>query len=401
MSSQFLAVASIVVAGQGFLLMPIILSSGRRSSLADYLLAALTCVVAMRMLVFHLLTMGISYPQVFGPLSQIFFLGGPLLYLYTRALTDSEFHMQRRLLLHFLPAVLSTLATRWLYSAHSFGGGYPTELDQAAAHIQPFHKLIGAGFFAGYVAMALRLLPTCATGGTEIEPRTRRWLRELLWLSLGAALLVAAWGFYVLHSPAAGQALSESVEFIGNTLLLYLIATVGLRQHRATTAPSTIGATSSLPIAETRPAPAEENKSRYGRTSLSDERARELWNAVTEHMATQEPFLDCNLTLAELAEAIGSYPRELSQVLNTVGSQNFYDFVNGYRAIKARDLIRADRRGRAMVDIALAAGFTSRSMLYKYFSKCFSMTPAQWRKSEASQPAGGVDLGDRARRAAA
>lgn len=390
MSSHFLGIASIVVAGQGFLLMFVILSIGKNRPLANYLLAALIGVVATRMLVFHLLTLGVSRPTVLGSLSQAFFFGGPLLYLYTRAVIDADFHCRAGHLLHILPALLSIAATPWLYGAHAFASGYPVEIDTITQYTHTLHKLIATGYFAGYALMAMLLLPSARTQRMRVpdaEPPALRWLRELLLLSLLAALAVAGWCLYVLHDLHAGQRVSESVEFLGNTLLFYLIATAGIRHYlqagtRSAAAPPVAPVEPAAPGDTNTAKPAETLKTRYDRTSLSEKRARELWQTVTQHMQTHEPYLDSELSLAELAAAVDSYPRELSQVLNTVGNQSFYDFVNGYRAAKARELIRSDKRGTAMVDIALAAGFTGRSTLYKYFTKCFAVTPSQLRKTQ-------------------
>lgn len=402
MSADLIALTSAIIAGQGLLLIGVVLSTGRDRPPANMLLAALIAVITLRMAVFHLLARGFSFPMLLGPLSQAFLLGGPLLYLYANVLVEPAFRWRLRHLLHVVPALASAIATPWLYSPNSFIHGVPP--DTAILHLHGLHKLIAVCVFSVYAVAAIR---SARRGADTIEPAAIIWLRELLMLSLLGALAVATWCLRLLIGSSPSRPLTEMIEFSGYALLFYLIATAGVRRHlRLGTAQpmpaavseiqaATVVAESTGPIeapplffdsppAEPQPPPraaeSSEARSKYERTSLTETRARQLWERVTAYMKSDEPYLDCDLSLAELAAAVDSYPRELSQVLNTVGGQTFYDFVNGYRAAKARELIRSGDH-TAMVDIALAAGFNGRSTLYKHFMKCFAVTPSQFRKT--------------------
>lgn len=397
MSANFIALASAIIAGQGLLLIGVVLSVGRDRPLANVLLAMLIAVITVRIAVFHLLAQGFSFPILLGPLSQAFLFGGPLLYLYTRVLVEQAFQWRPHQLLHLLPALVSATATPWLYSPNSFTDD---ALPSAAIlHLHGLHKLIAVCGFAAYVMMAIR---GTRRNADIIEPTTIVWLRGLLMLSLLAALAVAAWCLRLLIGPDTSRPLTEIVEFGGYSLLFYLIATAGVRRHlRLGSAQPMPAAASEMqavaviaesidpPILDSPslepqspPVTAEpsEAPSKYERTSLTETRARQLWERMTNYMKSDEPYLNCDLSLAELAAAVDSYPRELSQVLNTIGDQTFYSFVNGYRAAKAHDLILNGDHS-AMVDIALAAGFNGRSTMYKHFVKHFAVTPSQFRKT--------------------
>lgn len=382
MIHPFTAFASAIIAGQGLLLIGVLLSIGRDRPLANALLATLIAAVAARIGVYHLLAQGVSNPTLLGLFSQAFFLGGPLLYLYTRALLEPTSRLRLRDTLHFLPAFASAVATPWLYDPYSFSETYPADTALQQLHTIDKHKLVAVGVFVVYVAFALHRVR--ASG--DIEGAANRWLRRLLSPSLlGAAVLVLAlWCSRMVLGPPIGGLLAEAIEFGSYALLFYFIATVGVRGHlRLDTHKVQIAPESPHDM----PAPAGSIEStetatrgRYQRTSLTQARAQQLWKQVNRYMESDEPYLNCDLNLADLATAIDSYPRELSQVLNTIGEQNFYDFVNRYRATKARDLIRTQPH-IAMIDIALAAGFNGRSTLYKHFVRCFEMTPSQFRKT--------------------
>jgi AraC-like DNA-binding protein len=243
------------------------------------------------------------------------------------------------------------------------------------------------------MAMLRRREQAAPSAHAAVEPSALNWLFELLALALFTALAVAGWNLHMLVAESPRLAWSEGIEFCGNALLFYLTATVGIRRHIRFGRHAETGIGPAAPAGPDQPPSAADagdaDKGRYERTSLTEQRAQQLWRQVTHYMESKEPYLDCDLNLADLAAAVASYPRELSQVLNTVGQQSFYDFVNGYRAAKARALIQQDTRGAGMVDIALAAGFTGRSTLYKHFNKCFALTPSQFRKmcSAEARPA--------------
>ncbi len=101
-------------------------------------------------------------------------------------------------------------------------------------------------------------------------------------------------------------------------------------------------------------------------------------------MYEQEPFLDNELRLAQLASALGVSTQSLSQVINTFSGQNFYDLINGFRARKAVQLLESPGyKSRSILDISMEAGFANKVTFYKHFKKHFNMNPSDYRKTSA------------------
>ena len=129
------------------------------------------------------------------------------------------------------------------------------------------------------------------------------------------------------------------------------------------------------------PLSAVHNNAKYQRSALSQELVDDVWQRVNDYMNKHEPFLDSELRMPQLAAHIGYSPNELSQAINRIAGQNFYEFVNAFRARKAKKLIRAraDRK-IPMLDIALEVGFASKATFYKHFKRHFNQTPVEYKK---------------------
>ncbi|MCL2911314.1 helix-turn-helix domain-containing protein [Shewanella aquimarina] len=104
-----------------------------------------------------------------------------------------------------------------------------------------------------------------------------------------------------------------------------------------------------------------------------------LSNVVKQHMAEHRPYLDNQLTLTRLAEAVGLTPHHLSEVLNQQESKNFYQFVNQYRIHYFCEKLRADSSAK-LLDLALESGFSSKSTFNAVFKQFTGKTPSQYRE---------------------
>jgi len=103
--------------------------------------------------------------------------------------------------------------------------------------------------------------------------------------------------------------------------------------------------------------------------------------AIDLYMNTEKPHLDSRLTLGQLARAIDTPERELSQLFGNSDDGNFYNFINRYRVQEAKELLRSAAESRTSVEaVGLMAGFRSRSTFYEAFRKGAGKTPAQYRK---------------------
>ena len=107
-----------------------------------------------------------------------------------------------------------------------------------------------------------------------------------------------------------------------------------------------------------------------------------LLEVVREHMKAHKTYLDNQLTLIRLAEAVNISTHHLSEVLNQHGGKNFYQFVNEYRINYICEQLKVDRDIK-ILDLALSAGFSSKSTFNAVFKQFMQLTPSQYRKQLA------------------
>jgi AraC-like DNA-binding protein len=98
-------------------------------------------------------------------------------------------------------------------------------------------------------------------------------------------------------------------------------------------------------------------------------------------MHDDKAYLECDLTLAELAARVGASAHELSQYLSVHEQKSFYDYVNQRRvdAVKAT-LLRPASSRRPLIEIALECGFGSKSTFNAAFKRFTGLSPTDFRR---------------------
>jgi len=130
----------------------------------------------------------------------------------------------------------------------------------------------------------------------------------------------------------------------------------------------------------------EELKEKYAKSRLDDETLDRYADKLIDYMEREAPYLDGNLTLASLANAMSIQQSYLSQVLNIRLDKNFHLFVNEYRLrYVKKQLERPENRSKSILDLAYQAGFNSKSSFNTAFKKQESITPSEFRDQRASR----------------
>ncbi|RLA59941.1 MAG: hypothetical protein DRR04_07060 [Gammaproteobacteria bacterium] len=335
-----------------------------------------------------------SRSTIIEALPYLFMLGfptylglGPLLYFYTRALTDPDWSFSRAQWVHFIPLLITWLLLIPLFLQ-------PAEVkQQMMAFSQGSGRTQWGVIFLSYVPIMLSLI--CYSMACLIRLRAHRtrildeftsveqvnlnWLRGLAWFMILISLSVLF--------PVPEEAPRLYWFKIVSVALIFYIGHMGIRQplifhHR--TGPT--GPQSDDHDTATSP-PGQRFKDRragsslkYQSTGLDSEQAQQYWDKLQVLMKTDQPHLAPDLSLAELAQKLAIQPAHLSQVINSCAHMNFYDFINGYRIQAAKSLLLEGASQWSILDIALEAGFNSKSAFYTQFKKHAGMTPSAFRR---------------------
>ena len=357
-----------------------VLAARRSDRLANRILAALVGALSL-MLVLGVLDLRwgfAGYPHLIALATPLPFLFGPLLYLYIVALTRPAARFEARWLVHGLPFAVDVLYL--LQGFYLKSGAEKLSLAQAylAGSAPPglrFLELVQLIQAMSYLLaswLALRQYARKMEGYfSDLARVDLRWLMAMVlahaavWSIVMATKLLRTVGF----APASLQGFSQAVQ-VGSTLAVFLTGYVSLWQ------PALFEKAQAARAAEPAPRPLP----KYQRNRLDDIEAAALARKLVAQMTEGKLYRDGALTLEMLAEAVGATPHMISQVLNLHLRRSFYVFVNSYRAEELMAAL-ADpaQRRRGVLDLALDAGFNSKSTLNSFFKRHTGLTPSEFR----------------------
>lgn len=384
---DWLQIASVVGALQGLFLTGVLFAQ-KKNRTANVLLAVLmaTFTIYLAGTVYFSTGLVRQFPHFFGVSYQTPWVFGPLVYLYARAASDRSWRFEKRTLIHFVPVAINTLAFSPYYFMSGasklamMDGWVAGDVPLQLAILDPFKYVSGLSYSIATVMYLRRHRRQIEHSYSNIGRVNLTWLMTLT---------VAAFGIWLLATTLkiAGVAglVRDAHISLAMAVLVYAIGYMGLRQpevFRYETAEYPVPKAVATVQPPAPPPDEPEPASRYERSGLSDLEARRLKASLLAIMDAERPWRESELTLADLAERLGSTPHKLSEVLNSEVGQTFYDFVNGYRVREVQRRIKAgDARALKMLALAMDAGFASKSTFNQAFKKHTSQTPSDFRQA--------------------
>jgi YesN/AraC family two-component response regulator len=125
------------------------------------------------------------------------------------------------------------------------------------------------------------------------------------------------------------------------------------------------------------------SRKRYKNSKMNSDKKELLNTKLVDYMSVEEPYLEPRLTLKQLSIELEMSAHMLSQIINEVHSQNFYDFVNSYRVKHLKELLDDKQyKTKTLLAIALESGFNSKATFNKVFKKLTNQTPSEYIKNK-------------------
>lgn len=112
---------------------------------------------------------------------------------------------------------------------------------------------------------------------------------------------------------------------------------------------------------------------------LSEERVQELMGRFTTLMMEEHLYTDASITVAVVAERLGTNRTYLSKAINDASGKSFPQVVSEYRIRRAIAEISDLEANKPLKQIAYEVGFNSLSTFYSTFQSVTGMTPASYR----------------------
>jgi AraC-like DNA-binding protein len=97
---------------------------------------------------------------------------------------------------------------------------------------------------------------------------------------------------------------------------------------------------------------------------------------------SEKPFLNPQVSLADLANKLSISSKHLSQVINQSFNKSFFDFINAFRVQEAQSILKASKDDKLTVlEVMYEVGFNSKSSFNTAFKKETGQTPTEFRKN--------------------
>lgn len=113
----------------------------------------------------------------------------------------------------------------------------------------------------------------------------------------------------------------------------------------------------------------------------SDTNKREIEKLI-QFMESEKPYLNPELNLIDLSNALGMSRSQVSQLINTGLGKNFNDFINQFRVSAVQEMLRAGRQEElSLLGIAYDCGFNSKATFNRVFKKLTGTSPSAYVKN--------------------
>lgn len=262
--------------------------------------------------------------------------------------------------IHFTPALLFsiTFVTRWIIISQ--------RNDQTAIFTPNLFLTIGLISFTQlliYILFAGKAVLNLKPKDTSLLYKNKNigWL-IILWLVYFNHWLFEALSFFLSHSTIVQIEGSYWLSSVSLLFLLLFITFLIIRESYNFEPKRTI-------------------RTKYTGSNLSAEQKKTISTKLNSILEEEKPFLEPELSLAQLAEILDAPSKHVSQVINEVYKASFFDFINKHRIAYAKLLLQNTKQQfnpPTIQQVYFEAGFSSKSTFNRVFKKYTGQTPTEF-----------------------
>ncbi|MBC8112077.1 MAG: AraC family transcriptional regulator [Verrucomicrobia bacterium] len=351
-----------------------ILLTKKEKTIADKILFVWLCVIMIHLTMFAIISSQefLRFSYLLGLEIPLPLLHGPFLFIYTTSLTNGNATLSNKLI-HFIPYVLALLSIipflllspeDKITVYQKEGEGYTTLTNII------FFGIIFSGIT--YSFLSLRLLVKHKRKIKDNYSYTEQI--NLQWLFILIAGLSCIWIIVFFAN--------DEIIFSSVVLYVLLIGYFGIKQVGIFT--NQPPAENSLALETTQPVelsdiPSENLK--YEKSMLADNQLAGIHVEFVQLMKQKKLYLTPELTLTMVSEELDVHPNTLSQVINRVELQNFFDYVNTLRVEEFKErAVRPENQKYTMLSLAYECGFNSKTSFNRNFKKITGKSPTEYLK---------------------
>ena len=262
-------------------------------------------------------------------------LVGPIFYLYSQYIIQSNKQWTSREYGHFIPVILIALGS--FLSISSF------QLNYSLAFIL-------GGIYMAKLAWALYQL------------RIRRSLFRMEFILTSLFLL---WSIAVV---VLGIFSTQSITILIPVQTIMLTLAIAAAVHIQLNYPHLLSSLEELA------------QRQYQASTLLNIDCDKIKQQLTHLMLDEQLYQDCDLSLSSLADHLDLKAHQLSELLNTQLGMSFSSYLREQR-IKSAEKLLQDEPKVSVLAVGLNVGFSSQSAFYSAFKTVHGIAPGQYRKN--------------------
>ena len=359
-----------------------LLLSKSRKTIADKILCFWLIIIGFHLLLFYLYYNKIDYkyPYLLGINIPLPLFHGPLLYLYTKAITNQLKNWKINLL-HFSPAIISYIALLDFFKLTAQEKILIFE-NQGSEFENILNMIIIAILCSGIIYVLLSVSETRKHKKNFINQFSSNEKIKLSWLNYLVYGIGISWLFIFYGND---DVLFTVVALFGIFMGYFGINQLGIFTN---TDLLKLESESVFYTVTDHTANSYNNEEKalitqkYEKSGLKQETAIEIHKLLSHKIETEKWFTNSELTLVELAQNLDVFPNKLSQVINTYEGKNFHDYINSKRVELFLKLVEnPENRKYTILSLAFDCGFNSKSSFNKHFKKITNQTPSVYINS--------------------
>jgi len=291
-------------------------------------------------------------------------LFGPAVYFYLKSQTNRQFRFTGTDFWHLAPWLVYFLFHLSIF----LQGRYTVQAWQASPGYQ-IADWIETGFFlfsyGFYFKKSLELYQNyrkwTETQFSDIEAVSLIWYRNFLYLMIFS--IVFKWTWFLIDLILNLDFYQDWWWNLATVAIIVYVAVTGYRQQQV------VQLSFSAPVGPVK--------------RVIPDIDTAFWKQkLLDLMESEKPYLEPELSLADLARKLKIAPPLLSQVINTAFEKNFNDFINAYRVEDFKNRLgNADVRHLTLLGVAFDCGFNSKATFNRAFRKHTGQSPSEYGAS--------------------
>jgi len=303
----------------------------------------------------------------------------PLVYLYIKSITTSNFKFKKKDCWHFLPIFILIVFRFSIYFYDSLQPDFNNtqngilKLSVDEPIIAPIHMFVSFAQMLLYLAFTVQLFYNYRKRIQEYFSNTYKL--ELNWI-LSFLIIFTALFLYSSLQSIIGSLIIElnyQQRWWLNLFMALVVLFVGIKGYFTDTTKLNKISFSFSPNPESIPQVVEQQ----------NEISKITVDKIVGFMKNERPYLNPDLNLSDLAKDLKMNRAELSQIINMGFNKNFNDFINEYRINTFKDKLKAgEHKQLSLLGIAYDCGFNSKATFNRVFKKITHISPSQFLISQ-------------------